>query len=238
MEQILTQEYEMQTNLDTNSLKVIAVIAMVIDHVGKVFFPDVQILQVIGRIAFPIFIYCIVVGVTHTRNFKKYLTRLGIFAIVSQIPWIIAFNPTIDGIKENWMIMNIFFTLFFSAVFVYGMKEKSWGYIIAAMMAFSFFPLDYGFDTVFLLSSIYLLRNNKVVACVLTSVILALPLFTGGDLNVFGLSLGLQGFAILAIPFIYMRTNMNIKINKYFFYSFYPAHLLMIFLIKYFLNIG
>lgn len=244
MEQILTKGYELKTknhklstNLDTNFLKVIAIIAMVLDHIGKAFFPDILIFQVIGRVAFPIFAYCIIVGVTHTSNFKKYITRLGLFAIVSQIPWVLAFNPTVDAFKENWMILNIFFTLFFSALLVYGMKEKSWIYIIASISAFALLPLDYGFDTALFLASLYLLRDKMLLSCILASIVLGCSLFINGDISVFGLSLGMQGFAILAIPLIYIKTNMNLKVNKYFFYAFYPAHLMIIFLVRYFLNI-
>lgn len=237
MKEMISQTNKLNTNLDTNFLKVIAIIAMVLDHVGKAFFPDMLIFQIIGRLAFPIFAYCIVVGVLYTKNFKKYLGRLGIFAIISQIPWILAFNPTLDGFQENWMIMNIFFTLFFSAIFVYGMKEKNWISLLVAVLAFSLLPLDYGFDTMFLLASIYLLRNKLVASCIVTSIILILPLFTGGDFNAFGLSLGIQGFAVLAVPFIYLKTNVNLKINKFFFYAFYPVHLLIIFLVQVVLSV-
>ena len=227
MEQILTTNQKLKTNLDTNFLKIIAIVAMILDHIGKAFFPEIQILQIIGRIAFPIFAYCIVVGVIHTSSFKNYLIRLGAFAVVSQLPWMLAFGPT-------W---NIFFTLFFSALFVYGIKDKKWICLLISLLAFSLLPLDYGFDTVLLLSSIYLLRDKFLLSLIVTSIILAIPFLSGGDINIFGFALGMQGFAILAIPFIYFNTNMRLNINKYFFYIFYPAHLLMIFLIVNLFNI-
>lgn len=71
-----------QGNLDTSFLKIIAIFAMTLDHVGKALFPEMIMLQIIGRIAFPILAYCIVVGCLYTHDFKKYIMRLGLFAMI------------------------------------------------------------------------------------------------------------------------------------------------------------
>ena len=71
-------------NMDTGLLKLIAMISMLIDHVGAVVLPDVGILRWIGRLAMPIFAYCLMVGLEHTRSVKKYLLRLLIVAVISQ----------------------------------------------------------------------------------------------------------------------------------------------------------
>ena len=64
--------------LDGTMLKIIAMISMVIDHVGDMFFPELLWLRMIGRLAMPVFAFCITEGYIHTRNRKKYLLRMGI----------------------------------------------------------------------------------------------------------------------------------------------------------------
>ena len=94
--------------LTSNQLKIIALVAMTCDHVGKELLPQCQILQIIGRLAFPIFAYTLVEGFMHTHDVKKYLMRLGILALLSEIPFDLAFNGTILEFGHQ----NVFFTLF------------------------------------------------------------------------------------------------------------------------------
>lgn len=75
---------KLKTNLDTNLLKLVAVTSMVIDHVGHVFFPQYPVFRWIGRMAFPLFCYCLTVGMLYTHDIKKYLGRLAVFSIISQ----------------------------------------------------------------------------------------------------------------------------------------------------------
>lgn len=72
------------TNTNTSWLKIIALITMTCDHIGKMFFPKITILQIVGRIAFPLFAYCLAVGCIYTYDIKKYASRLLLFAIISQ----------------------------------------------------------------------------------------------------------------------------------------------------------
>ena len=69
------------------TLKIIALITMFIDHSGYVFAGNFSFCNFIGRIAFPIFAFQISEGYKHTKNLKKYFLRLGIFALISQIPF-------------------------------------------------------------------------------------------------------------------------------------------------------
>jgi hypothetical protein len=62
-------------------LKLIAAVIMLIDHIGFVIFPEHIVFRLIGRLAMPIFAYSIALGFTKTRSYKKYLLRMGIFAI-------------------------------------------------------------------------------------------------------------------------------------------------------------
>ena len=103
-----TQERKLRTNLDTDLLKLVAIAAMLLDHIGGAFFPETPIFRWIGRLAFPLFCYCMTVGLLYTHDIRRYLGRLAIFAVVSQPFWILAFNA--DDILGNLTNWNIFFT--------------------------------------------------------------------------------------------------------------------------------
>lgn len=75
-------------------MKLIAIISMAVDHVGTVFFPEYPVFRWIGRLALPIFCYCMTVGLLYTRDLKKYLLRLAAFAVISQPFYVLAFHPT------------------------------------------------------------------------------------------------------------------------------------------------
>ena len=78
--------------LDGTALKIIAMISMVFDHAGDMFFPDVMWPRMIGRLAMPLFSFCIAEGYSHTKDKKKYLFRIGVFALISEIPFDLAFE--------------------------------------------------------------------------------------------------------------------------------------------------
>ena len=101
--------------LDSFQLKWIAIITMLIDHVGAIFFPGNLVFRYVGRIAFPIFCFQLVEGFFHTRNIEKYMLRLGIFAIISEIPYDLAFRGNILDFEHQ----NVFFTLFLGILMLY-----------------------------------------------------------------------------------------------------------------------
>lgn len=73
--------------LSTTKIKILAVLLMVIDHIGVAFFPDIMTFRIIGRLAFPIFVYLVVQGYFLTTNFNKYAIRLFLLALISEIPY-------------------------------------------------------------------------------------------------------------------------------------------------------
>ena len=87
----------MKKPLNSNALKYIAIIAMLIDHIAWAFVPFSsalgQIMHLIGRFTAPIMCYFISEGYFHTKDVKKYIFRIGIFAIISQLPFVIAEKP-------------------------------------------------------------------------------------------------------------------------------------------------
>jgi len=90
--------------LDGTTLKIIAMISMAFDHVGDVFFPGVMWPRMIGRLAMPIFSFFIAEGFAHTRDKKKYLGRLGLFALISEIPFDLAFDGRLGLGHQNIML--------------------------------------------------------------------------------------------------------------------------------------
>ena len=78
---------EKNFGLDGFVLKSIAMIAMLIDHIGAVLFPQYIGMRIIGRIAFPIYCFLLVEGAMHTSNIRKYELRLFLFALVSELPF-------------------------------------------------------------------------------------------------------------------------------------------------------
>lgn len=107
-------------------LKIVALVTMIVDHVGAVFpFPRAMddILRSIGRTAFPIYAFFIAEGCRYTRDREKYLLRLGLFGLVSQLPFVFAFYPR-DWEPERWWISlitpgNVFYTMFFAVACIH-----------------------------------------------------------------------------------------------------------------------
>ena len=227
------QETKLKTNLDTNFLKLIAIVSMTVDHVGGAFFPQYPVFRWIGRLAFPIFCYCMTVGMLYTRDIKKYFLRLFAFALISQPFWILAFNA--DDFVGNLFNLNIFFTLLVSLLAVWGFKEKKW-WLFAAMTALLMLVnFDYSITGVVLMLLFYLCRFKPWLGALLYT-LYYLPALSGapGDplaLHAGGLTIDFTIFCLLALPFIYLHTNVRPRISKWFFYIYYPAHLLAIYLV-------
>ncbi|MDR1320828.1 MAG: conjugal transfer protein TraX [Gracilibacteraceae bacterium] len=99
-------------------LKILACLIMLTDHTGAIF-PTPYWLRFIGRIAFPLFVYFVAEGCARTRNINRYLFRLGLFALISEIPFDIAFGPSFGGEGVDFLrFTNVFYTLFLGVLAV------------------------------------------------------------------------------------------------------------------------
>lgn len=226
----------LKTNLNTDLLKLIAIVSMLIDHIGGAFFPEAGIFRWVGRLAFPIFCYCLTVGLLYTRDIRKYLLRLGIFALVSQPFYILAFQP-VSAFWENLTNWNIFFTLFLSLLAMAGLKERKWWLFILAFFAVSWWNFDYSGTGILLMLIFYLCRNHPKAGAALYCLSYLPALWTGWRedplcLVVGGMTVDWSIFAILAAPLIFLPLCSRLKINRWFFYAFYPAHLALIALVR------
>lgn len=242
-------------------LKIIALITMLIDHVGaSLLWRCIQLTQAyddqillgiyeltrgIGRMAFPIYCFLLVEGFLHTRSVGKYAIRLGIFALISEVPFDLALNGTIWAPYDN----NVFFTLFLGLALIWAIskveifyafwKEKKLDAFIGALAALAIAVLcvvpglflaevilasDYGMGGVLAILALYLFRNYRVIGYVLA--IIVLYIFAGST----------EILALFMIIPIMMydgtRGTSGSKLEKYFFYAFYPVHLLVLGLLR------
>lgn len=202
-------------------LKCVAIITMVIDHVGAVLFPEQIILRCIGRVSFPIFCFLLVEGYFHTRDVHKYMIRLGIFALISEIPYDLAFRNTLLEFTRQ----NVFFTLLAGVVMMYAIRRTNQAgikiiYLMLAMWAAQMLGSDYGAKGILLIGLYYFLRDNSRAKIIL------------GALWNFTWSSSVQGYGAMASLPIMLYNGKKGKSMKYIFYVFYPVHLLILYFIS------
>lgn len=216
------------TNLDTDFLKLIAIVSMLIDHTGAVLFPDVMAFRLVGRLAFPLFAYCVCVGCAYTHDIRRYALRLLAFGLVSQPFYVFAFHT-------DWYMPNIMFTLLAGVLCIWCIQKNTWKHwllLAVLFVAVSLSMLDYsGYLLTFIL--FYLLRGRRLWLGVVGCLSFGLVLFTGyDDLWLGPIGLDIQGFAALSMVPILLHTHTGIKVNKWVFYGFYPGHLLVLGLLR------
>jgi hypothetical protein len=210
-------------------LKITALITMIIDHYGAIFQSNIIIYRIIGRLAFPIYCFLLVEGYTHTSNIKKYASRLLAFAFISEIPFDLAFFGKI-GFEHQ----NIFFTLFIGLAAIYFIDNKEGKYstnsafiIIAASVTATLLRTDYQFIGIIYILAFYFTRDQAKPKKFLT---IGLIMFA------VNLSAGmLQQFSLLALIPIYFYNKTEGRKNKILqisFYTAYPLHLIIFYLIN------
>ena len=207
--------------LNSFQLKCIAITTMLIDHTGKVLFPGNMIFVYVGRIAFPIFCFLLVEGFFHTRDVYKYIVRLGVFALISEVPFDLAFRQTLLEIKHQ----NVFFTLLLGMLLMCALEKTSELQIKAVeilltMWAAEFLHVDYSYRGILLIIAYYFFRENEW-----------LKLSVGVMWN-FLRNRSSQMYGALAVVPIAMYNGERGPSVKYFFYVFYPTHLLVLYILK------
>lgn len=246
------------------SMKIIATIAMIVEHFSKivlayitetVWFPMringmlsheefVQIdefirftLYKVGDIAYPIFFFLISEGYCHTKDRKKYIKRMLIFAILSELPFDIGFFNVLSTrygtFPVYWGYQNVFFTYFFALVGLYGNDKVKEHFskdgdgkrfisfflgilcLVGAICITELFQCDYGAMGVILIVVFYFLKNHR---CLQVGAFFLIHIaITGNQPNV---------FVIVAALVILLYSGKKGKmINKYAFYLFYPIHI-------------
>lgn len=229
----------MKTKIGLNAavLKWIAIVTMAIDHVGAVIleayvlnawggsplgsrFADQWqeiyqfdlLLRNIGRVAFPIFCFLLVEGFVHTRNVQRYAISLGIFALISEIP----FDLSLHIMPCYWSHQNVYVTLLLGLLTLCAIHRwekmpllRIAAAVIGAALA-ELLHVDYGAFGVLLIVVLYVLRRRRLVQCIAGAVCCAW-----------------EHTAVLAFLLLYFYDGTRGKQPKWFFYWFYPVHLLL-----------
>ncbi len=219
---ILNRKVTRSMGLNSFQLKWIAIATMLIDHVGAVLFPYEMGFRIIGRISFPIFCFLLAEGFFHTKDVKRYMLRLFIFALISEVPYDLAFRGEIWYQERQ----NVFFTLFLGVFLLYLMKMSS-GFLLKFGEAFfvmymaEFLCTDYGGRGILLILIYYVLREKK-----------GINVCAGAAWNLLYGWRMIQNYGMLAAPFLALYNGKRGPKLKYFFYVFYPAHLLVLYYLK------
>ena len=225
--------------LTNNQLKIIAMLAMLSDHIGKVLLPQYPILQIIGRLAFPIFAFMIAEGCFYTKNKVRYFLMVFLLGAGCQAVYII---------WEKSLYMNILLTFSLSIILIFSLEnyKKTKEKRIRILMLFTVitvlliavmlpvilidqgFIIDYGIFGVLLPVAIFYAPDKLRKLIYTAGILILLTLDLGG---------GIQWWSLLAIPLLALYNQKRGKYNiKPLFYIFYPAHLVVIYLISLFLN--
>ena len=207
----------MTLNLNTNYIKLVAIITMLIDHIGYIFFPNIIIFRIIGRIAFPLFVYCVALGADYTKNINNYILKLLIFGIVTQPIYILLFYGNFNYFFSN---PNVLFTLCLSVISIKFIKQEKYFLSIIPLILSLLLNTEYGVYGTLLSICFFIFKNNTKKMFIVSFLFLIIQLFPYGNI---------QGLAVLSLFFIFIPTKINIKINKYIFYLFYPVHLLILY---------
>ena len=231
--------YDKLRVLDGTVLKIIAMVSMVFDHVGDMFFPDVLWPRMIGRLAMPLFAFCITEGYIHTRDKKKYLFRMGIFALVSEVPFDLAFEGKVSLNHQNIMLtffMSILALMLFDLIrgkinedtgrYSIGKTILGSLVIIGTAAVAILIKADYTIFAVISVFLFYLFKDTKHFIRTGVGVAFLALTRTMGYYCTTGLSI---------IPLLLYNGKKG-KGLKWLFYAFYPGHLLLLYLIKLIVN--
>lgn len=245
----------LKNGLSIDVLKYISIIAMLIDHIANAFIDDTThlyiIMSLIGRITGPIMFFAAVEAYHHTRNLKKYIIRLFVFAIISYLPFMYAFSN-----RFNILRLNIIFTILFGILAIHArrnIKNIFLKTVIILLMMIASLPADYGNScivTMLILDYYYGNRKNQIVGYLIVMAmefdvlwLVMSPfwhlIYDGSfDISFLKENCYLLGYVlpIFLLCLYNEKRGKNYKFSKWFFYIFYPLHLSVIAVIRFFLK--
>lgn len=245
--------------LNNNHIKLLAAFLMLIDHIGFYLFPSVTILRVIGRLSFPIFAFMVAEGAKYTKNKVKYISLMAAIGIGSQIvPYILLKSLRFNVLITFALALIIIYALDYFKINFFD-KSKSialkigsgllfFASVIAAFLltriGISYEYGFYGCMMVVFASAPSLDKTNapewlkKFDNLAVKILCMAIPLV----IFCFRSNWNVQFFSLLALPILFLYSGKKGEKNlKYFFYIFYPAHILflqLLYMLLYYISIN
>ena len=201
-------------------LKLLAMLAMTADHIGAVFFPEIPLLRWIGRLAMPVLCFFIGEGLRHTRSPRRYLLRLTGFALLSELPFDLAFYGGIE-----WGHQNVYFTLALGLLALWAIQSRGmegWLLVLTAALAAELLGCDYGMYGVLLillLDRFHSARSEQLAGAALL------------NLAFFGLQT--QTLSLIALPLLWLYNGKRGRDDRRLFYLYYPAHLCVLGILRF-----
>lgn len=256
----ITKEYK--RILNSNAIKLIAIIAMTIDHIAWAVFegysthPVAIIMHIIGRVTCPIMCYCVAEGYNYTHDVKKYTNRLLLFALISHVPYMLqsmafkqygwlALVPFATGanfwehvLNQTSVMWSLSIGLIMLRVANSAKIKEKFKPLLVILLCVLAFPADWSCISSLFILSIGCNRNKpvkQILWCTLYALMYAVVYFFALS-KVYGL---IQLGVVLAIPVIALYNGERGKyptVNKFMkwlFYIYYPTHLIVIWLISY-----
>ena len=222
--------------LSQEGLKFLACAIMLLDHIGATLIPW-GTLRIIGRLAFPIFCFLLAEGAHYTRNPRNYLLRLGIGAILSELP----FDLALFG-SWSWQHQSVMITLLLGAMALLAMKRMTQPLLkILVLLLFAFLAdfmnTDYGGAGVLMIALFGLTRERKYgwLVQLLGMYLICRWIIPGGAVWFIGRYVFIEIFAILALIPIWLysgKKSTSSRAVQWAFYLFYPVHLWILYLIS------
>ena len=201
-------------------LKLLAMLAMTADHIGAVFFPEIPLLRWIGRLAMPVLSFFIGEGLRHTRSPRRYLLRLTWFALLSELPFDLAFYGGIE-----WGHQNVYFTLALGLLALWAIQSRGmegWLLALTAALAAELLGCDYGMYGVLLillLDRFHSARSEQLAGAALL------------NLAFFGLQT--QTLSLIALPLLWLYNGKRGRDDRRLSYLYYPAHLCVLGILRF-----
>ena len=242
---------QIKTNQDGALLRLIACFCMFIDHAGKMLFPQLTWMRLVGRLAFPLFAYGIAVGAAMTKHPQPYITRVAALALVSQPLYAVALGHTNNAMYavpfaqhplralytfyiKSWETPSILLPLLLGLLLLLCIRERKYIpalliYVLCERFSGS---LDYGVGGIRLMILFYLFLEYPALCFAVTTAYMLVWALDGRGYPIFGVQFGMRLFAVPAVMLASLPIRRKTQLPKWLTYGFYPAHLIILLILE------
>lgn len=242
---------QIKTNQDGALLRLIACVCMFIDHAGKMLFPQLTWMRLVGRLAFPLFAYGIAVGAAMTKHPQPYITRVAALALVSQPLYAVALGHTNNAMYavpfarhplralytfyiKSWETPSILLPLLLGLLLLLCIRERKYIpalliYVLCERFSGS---LDYGVGGIRLMILFYLFLEYPALCFAVTTAYMLVWALDGRGYPIFGVQFGMRLFAVPAVMLASLPIRRKTQLPKWLTYGFYPAHLIILLILE------